>query len=84
METCCKVVATNGEYVWKHIVTVWQQIGNMYGNALQRCGNKWGICMETHYNGVATNGEYVWKRIVMLWQQMGNMYRNALQQCGNK
>ncbi|WP_288326994.1 hypothetical protein [uncultured Prevotella sp.] len=28
-------------------------------NALQRCGNKWGICIETHYNGVATNGEYV-------------------------
>ncbi|WP_276711120.1 hypothetical protein, partial [Prevotella pallens] len=48
METCCKVVATNGEYVWKHIVTVWQQIGNMYGNALQRCGNKPEKSMERH------------------------------------
>ncbi|WP_449024118.1 hypothetical protein [Prevotella pallens] len=56
----------------------------MYRNALQRCGNKWGICMETHCNSVATNGEYVWKRIATVWQQIGNMYRNALQQCGNK
>ena len=50
----------------------------MYRNALQRCGNKWGICTETHCNGVATNGEYIQKRIAMLWQQIGNMYRNAL------
>ena len=56
----------------------------MYRNALQRCGNKWGICTETHCNGVATNGEYIQKRIAMLWQQIGNMYRNALQRCGNK
>ncbi len=56
----------------------------MYRNALQQCGNKWGICIETHCNGVATNGEYVQKRIATVWQQMGNMYRNALQRCGNK
>ncbi len=56
---CCKVVATNREYVQKRIATVWQQMGNMYGNALQQCGNKWGICMETHCNSVATNREYV-------------------------
>ena len=56
----------------------------MYRNALQQCGNKWGICTETHCNGVATNGEYVWKRIATVWQQMGNIYRNALQRCGNK
>jgi len=77
-------VATNREYVWKRIATVWQQIGNMYRNALQQCGNKWGICTEMHCNGVATNGEYVQKRIATVWQQMGNMYRNALQRCGNK
>ena len=69
METHCNGVATNRENVQKRIATVWQQMGNMYGNALQRCGNKWGICMETHCNGVATNGEYVWKRIVTVWQQ---------------
>ena len=84
METHCNGVATNGEYVQKRIATVWQQIGNIYGNALQQCGNKWGICTEMHCNGVATNGEYVQKRIATVWQQMGNMYRNALQQCGNK
>ena len=71
-------MATNGEYVQKRIATVWQQIGKMYRNALQQCGNKWGICMETHCNAVATNGEYVWKRIATVWQQMGNMYGNAL------
>ena len=71
-------MATNGEYVWKRIATVWQQMGNMYGNALQCCGNKWGICIETHCNVVATNGEYIQKRIATLWQQIGNMYRNAL------
>ena len=59
-------------------------MGNMYGNALQQCGNKWGICIETHCNGVATNREYVQKRIATVWQQMGNMYGNALQRCGNK
>ena len=69
METHCTGVATDREYVWKRIVTVWQQMGNMYRNALQRCGNKWGICTETHCNGVATNGEYIQKRIATLWQQ---------------
>ena len=59
METHCNSVATNGEYVWKRIATVWQQMGNMYGNVLQSGGNKWGICIETHCNSVATNGEYV-------------------------
>ena len=59
METHYNGVATNGEYVQKRIATVWQQIGKMYRNALQQCGNKWGICMETHCNGVATNREYV-------------------------
>ena len=77
-------MATNGEYVQKRIATVWQQIGNMYRNALQRCGNKWGICIETHCNVVATNGEYIQKRIATVWQQIGNMYGNALQRCGNK
>ncbi|WP_276630064.1 hypothetical protein [Prevotella pallens] len=52
-------------------------MGNMYGNALQRCGNKWGICMETHCNGVATNGEYVWKRIATVWQQAEEKYGKA-------
>ena len=70
-------MATNREYVQKRIATVWQQIGNMYRNALQRCGNKWGICMETHCNGVATNGEYVQKRIATLWQQAEEKYGKA-------
>ena len=69
METHCNGVATNGEYVWKRIATVWQQIGNMYRNALQRYSNKWGICMEMHCNSVATNREYVWKSIATVWQQ---------------
>ena len=84
METHCNGVATNREYVQKRIATVWQQMGNMYGNALQQCGNKWGICTETHCNSVATNGEYVQKRIATVWQQIGNMYGNALQRCGNR
>ena len=70
-------MATNREYVQKRIATVWQQIGNMYRNALQRCGNKWGICIETHCNGVATNGEYVQKRIATLWQQAEEKYGKA-------
>ena len=61
-------MATDGEYVQKRIATLWQQIGNMYGNALQQCGNKWGICIETHCNSVATNREYVQKRIATVWQ----------------
>ena len=69
MEKHCNGVATNGEYVQKRIATVWQQIGNMYRNALQRCGNKPNKSMETHCNGVATNGEYVQKRIATVWQQ---------------
>ncbi|WP_276712679.1 hypothetical protein [Prevotella pallens] len=40
----------------------------MYRNALQRCGNKWGICIDTHCNAVATNREYVWKSIATVWQ----------------
>jgi len=70
-------VATNREYVWKRIATVWQQMGNMYRNALQRCGNKWGICIETHCKVVATNGEYVQKRIATVWQQAGEKYGKA-------
>ena len=70
-------MATNREYVQKRIATVWQQIGNMYRNALQRCGNKWGICIDTHCNGVATNGEYVQKRIATLWQQAEEKYGKA-------
>ncbi len=77
METHCNGVATNREYIWKRIATVWQQMGNMYRNALQRCGNKWGICTETHCNGVATNGEYIQKRIATVWQQAGEKYGKA-------
>ena len=66
---CCKVVATNREYVQKRIAKVWQQIGNMYRNALQQCGNKWGICMETHCNGVATSRRKVWKGITSKLRQ---------------
>lgn len=70
-------MATNGEYVQKRIATVWQQIGNMYGNALQRCGNKWGMCTETHCNAMATNREYVQKRIATLWQHAEEKYGKA-------
>ena len=77
METHCNGVATNREYIWKRIATVWQQMGNMYRNALQRCGNKWGICTETHCNGVATNGEYIQKRIATVWQQAEEKYGKA-------
>ena len=49
----------------------------MYRNALQQCGNKWGIYTETHCNAVATNGEYVWKRIATVWQQAGEKYGKA-------
>ena len=77
METHCNSVATNGEYIQKRIATLWQQMGNMYGNALQQCGNKWGIYTETHCNAVATNGEYVWKRIATVWQQAGEKYGKA-------
>ncbi|MBF1512219.1 hypothetical protein, partial [Prevotella pallens] len=70
-------MATNREYVQKRIATVWQQIGNMYRNALQRCGNKWGICIETHCNGVATSRIKVWKRIATVWQQVGEKYGKA-------
>ncbi|MBF1443695.1 MAG: hypothetical protein HXN58_08230 [Prevotella pallens] len=47
-------MATNREYVQKRIATVWQQIGNMYGNALQRCGNKPNKSMEKHNKQTAT------------------------------
>ena len=77
METHYNGVATNREYVQKRIATVWQQIGNMYRNALQQCGNKWGICIETHCKVVATNGEYVQKRIATVWQQAGEKYGKA-------
>ena len=70
-------MATNREYVQKRIATVWQQIGNMYGNALQRCGNKWGMCTETHCNAMATNREYVQKRIATVWQQAEEKYGKA-------
>ena len=76
-ETHCNGVATNGEYVQQRIATLWQQIGNMYRNALQQCGNKWGIYTETHCNGVATNGEYIQKRIATLWQQAEEKYGKA-------
>ena len=70
-------MATNREYVWKRIATVWQQMGNMYRYALQRCGNKWGICIDTHCNAVATNREYVWKSIATVWQQAEEKYGKA-------
>ncbi|MBF1509820.1 MAG: hypothetical protein HXN85_07595 [Prevotella pallens] len=70
-------MATNREYVWKRIATVWQQMGNMYGNALQRCGNKWGMCTETHCNAMATSRIKVWKRIATVWQQVGEKYGKA-------
>ena len=69
METHCNAVATNGEYIQKRIVMLWQQIGNMYGNALQCCGNKWGIYTETHCNGVATSRIKVWKGITSKLRQ---------------
>ena len=56
---------------------LWQQIGNMCRNALQRCGNKPNKSIETHCNGVATNGEYVQKRIATVWQQAGEKYGKA-------
>ena len=69
MEKHCNGVATNREYVQKRIATVWQQMGNMYRNALQRYGNKPNKSMETHCNGVATSRRKVWKGITSKLRQ---------------